>query len=91
MFEQHLNAAQLDAAIALYEADARFLLHSGGMVVGRDQIRDVLAELIGMKAQLQVQVLKVVAVGDLALLYTNWQGTTAEPSGQTNAICDKAV
>jgi hypothetical protein len=36
-----------------------------------------------MKARLQGRVIKVVTAADVALLYTNWQGTMVEPSGET--------
>jgi hypothetical protein len=43
VFEQHLNASDLDAVMALYEPEARFVTRSGETLVGRDAIREVLA------------------------------------------------
>jgi uncharacterized protein (TIGR02246 family) len=91
MFERHLNAGDLEAVVALYEPDARFVPKSGEPVVGRDGIRLVLAGLIGMKARLQGTVIKVVTAGDVALLYTDWQGTTVEPSGETFEQHSRAI
>ena len=51
-FTQHLNAGDLDAVVALYEPDARFVERSGETMVGRDRIRDVLAGLIGANTRL---------------------------------------
>ena len=56
VFEQHLNAGDLDAVMALYEPEARFVARSGETVVGRDRIRDVLAGMITSKTQLQSRV-----------------------------------
>jgi uncharacterized protein (TIGR02246 family) len=81
-FEQHLNAGDLEAAVVLYEPVATFVPQSGKVVVGRDGIRLVLAGLIGRKAQLQGTVIKVVTAGEVALLYTDWQGTMVETSGE---------
>jgi hypothetical protein len=39
-FEQNLNAGDLDAVMALYEPNARFVARSGETIVGRDRIRD---------------------------------------------------
>jgi uncharacterized protein (TIGR02246 family) len=91
LFEQHLNAGDLEAAVALYEPDACFVPRSGETVVGRDGIRPVLGGLIGMKARLQGRVIKVVTVGGVALLYTDWQGTTVDPSGKTVEVRQKAI
>lgn len=42
VFEQHLNAGDLNAVMA-HEPEARFVTKSGETLVGRDQIRKVLA------------------------------------------------
>lgn len=77
-FTQHLNASDLEAVVALYTPDAHFVTRSGDTVVGRDRIRDVLAGLIGARTRLQSQVIQAVTVGEVALLYTDFQGTTVE-------------
>jgi ketosteroid isomerase-like protein len=64
---------------------------SGATVIGRDRIRDVLAGLIGANTRLHSQVIKAVTVGEVALLYTDFQGTTVETSGTTVAIRHKAI
>ena len=83
LFEQHLNAGDLDAVMALYEPDARFVARSGETIVGRDRIRDVLAGMIQSKTKFQSRVIKAITVDDVALLYTDFQGTTVDASGKT--------
>ncbi len=73
-FEQHLAAADLDAAVDLYETDATFASPDGGTLVGREAIRAVLADLIRARVRLQGRVERVIRIGDLALLYTDWDG-----------------
>ena len=90
-FEQHLNAGDLEAVVALYEPEARFVARSGETVIGRDRIREVLAGMIGTKTRLQSRVIKAVTVGDVALLYTDFQGTTVDASGKTVEIRHKAI
>jgi uncharacterized protein (TIGR02246 family) len=90
-FTQHLNAGDLEAVVALYEPDARFVARSGETVVGRDRIRDVLAGLISANTRLHSQVIKAVTVGEVALLYTDFQGTTVDASGTTVEIRHKAL
>ena len=82
-FEQHLNAGDLDAVVALYEPEVRFVARSGNTVIGREPIREVLAGMIRSKTRLQSRVIKAVTVGDVALLYTDFQGTTADDLGTT--------
>jgi uncharacterized protein (TIGR02246 family) len=80
LFAQHLNAADLEAVVTLYEPDARFVTRSGETLVGRDRIRQVLAGMIDTKTRLHSQVVKAVTVDDIAILYTDFQGTTFDPS-----------
>ena len=90
-FTQHLNAGNLEAAVALYEPVARFVERSGETMVGRDRIRDVLAGLIGANTRLHSRVIKAITVGEVALLYTDFQGTTVDASGTTVEIRHKAI
>ena len=46
VFEQHLNAGDLDAVMELYEPEAHFVARSGETLVGRDAIRKVLGGMI---------------------------------------------
>jgi uncharacterized protein (TIGR02246 family) len=90
-FTQHLNAGNLEAVVALYDPDARFVARSGDTVVGRDRIRDVLAGLIDTHTRLQSRVIKAVTVGEVALLSTDFQGTTVDASGTTVDMRHKAI
>ncbi len=91
LFEQNLNAGDLEAVVALYEPNARFVARSGETVVGRDRIRDVLAGLIKSKTRLQSRVLKAITVDDVAMLYTDFQGTAVDASGKTIEVRSKAI
>jgi uncharacterized protein (TIGR02246 family) len=90
LFERYLNAGDLEAAAALYDPDASFVPESGDTVVGRDAIRAVLSELIAGKARLRGKVARLVTAGDIAVLYSDWEGTMARPSGEV-AVHAKAV
>ena len=91
LFEQHLNAGDLNAVIALYEPAARFVAQSGNIVTGRDQIRPVLAAMISSETRLHSQVIRAVTVGDVALLYTDFEGTTLAAFGKTVEIHSRAI
>jgi len=91
VFEQHLNAGDLDAVMALYDAEARFVTPSGETFVGRDVIREVLAGMIAAKRQFRSRVVRTVTVGDTAQLYTDFKGTTVDSSGNTVPVHSKAI
>ena len=90
-FEQHLNAGDLDAVMELYESDARFVARSGGTLVGGDAIRKVLGGMIDAKTHLRSRVIKAVTVGDIAQLYTDFEGTAVDGSGKSVALPNKAI
>jgi pimeloyl-ACP methyl ester carboxylesterase/ketosteroid isomerase-like protein len=91
LFEQHLNAGDLDAVMALYDPEARFVARSSETIVGRDEICKVLARLIGAKTRSHSRVVKAVTVGDVAYLYTDFAGTTLDGSGKAVEIRHKAI
>jgi uncharacterized protein (TIGR02246 family) len=91
IFTERINAGDLDGAAALYELDARFVTPSGETLVGRERMRRVLAGLIDAKTRMQCRVVQAVAAGDVAILYTDFQRTTVEPSGKTVEVNQKAI
>ena len=91
VFEHHLNAGDLDAVMALYELSASFVQRTGETVIGRDQIRQVVGGLIAARTRFHSRVVKAITVDDIALLYTDFQGTTVDASGTTVEIRSKAI
>jgi uncharacterized protein (TIGR02246 family) len=92
MFTDRLNAGDLDGVIALYETDAHFVTPSGEeTLVGRDQIRLVVAGLIEAKTRMQCQVVKVITTDDIAMLYTNFEGASVGAHGKPVQINQKAI
>jgi uncharacterized protein (TIGR02246 family) len=83
LFVQYLNSGDLEAVAALYAPNARFVARSGETIVGRDRIRDMLTRMIRSKTKLQSQVIRAISVDDIAVLYTNFQGTTTDASEKT--------
>jgi uncharacterized protein (TIGR02246 family) len=90
LFDRNLNAGDLESVMALYEPDARLVARSE-TVVGRDRIRDALAGMIQSKTRLQSRVIKAITVDDVALLYTDFQGTAVDPSGKAIEVHYKAI
>jgi ketosteroid isomerase-like protein len=91
VFEQHLNAGDLDAVMALYEPGACFVARSGETLVGHDEIRKVPDSLIDAKTYCRSKVIRAVTVDDIAQLYTDFEGTQVDDSGNRVAVCSKAI
>src|SRR5262249_26863534 len=62
-----------------------------GAVLGRDRIRDVLAGLLRANTQLMSRVNRTVTIGEIALLYTDFEGTQVDASGKTLEARFKAI
>jgi uncharacterized protein (TIGR02246 family) len=90
-FTTHLNAGDLDAVMSLYEPDARFVTRSGDTLVGQDRIRGALGGLIRAKTNFQSKVVRAVTIGDIALLYTDFEGTTVDATGTTVEARNHAI
>ena len=91
LFVQHLNSGDLEAVVALYAPNARFVATSGETIVGRDSIRDVLARMIRSKTKLQSHVMKAISADDVAVLYTDFQGTAMDASEKTIDVRYNAI
>ena len=91
LFEKHLNAGDIEAVVSLYESEARLVPRFGETVVGRDAIRRILARMISANTRLHSRVAKAITVGDIALLNTDFEGTTLDESRKTVAVYHKAV
>ena len=77
--------------MALYKPEARFVTQSGDTVMGRDAIRSVLRAMVGAKTRLHSRVVRAVTVGDIAQLYTDFEGTTVDSSSKTVPVYNKAI
>src|SRR5262245_38994830 len=75
VFDQKLNAGDLEGMVALYEPEAAFVRDTSDLVVGRENIRNVLAQLVSKKPKFESKVERCVIVDDIALLYTNFTAT----------------
>jgi uncharacterized protein (TIGR02246 family) len=77
--------------MTLYEPEAHFVNKSGETLGGRDAIRKVLGGLIEAKTHFQSRVVRAVTVGDIAQLYTDFEGTRVDESGKTVPVHNNAI
>ena len=91
LFVEHLESGDLEAVAALYAQNARFVARSGETIVGRDRVRDMLMQMIRSKTKLQSRMIKAISADDVAVLYTDFQGTTMDVSEKTIDIRYNAI
>ena len=76
--------------MALYEPEARFVTDRRN--AGRpNAIRNVLGGSIEAKTQFHSRVVRAVIVGEVAQLYTDFEGTREDDSGKTVPVHAKAI
>lgn len=81
LFAESVTAGDVDAALRLFEPDARCVTRDG--VVPPEGTRANLERLAASKARLVCRVTRVVPFGeDLALLYNEWTITIPEGGGE---------
>ncbi|PKB71209.1 MAG: hypothetical protein BZY87_06645 [SAR202 cluster bacterium Io17-Chloro-G6] len=76
-----LKAGDLEAAVALYEADAIFIPDLGQSVTGAAAIREAFAGFVAAKPILTIETVVSAISGDIALIQNNWTMKTTEADG----------
>ncbi len=82
LFEQHLNAGDLDALMTLYEQQAAFTTQPGQVVVGASAVRVALQGFLAMKPTMTLDTKVLAHTGDLALLTSRWTLAGTGPDGK---------
>ena len=76
-----INTGNLDTLLPLYEPGAAFATQPGNLSHGLPGVRQALAGFVAMKGTLDLNVTRVLEVGDLALVTTAWSFIGTEPDG----------
>ncbi len=76
-----LNQSDLEAAAALYEDNAIFVVEPGRTVVGRAAIKEALGAMLALKPRLSTAKYEIVQTGDTALYISDWSMTGTTPDG----------
>jgi ketosteroid isomerase-like protein len=74
LFRDATAKGDMDAAVALYDADAVFVTAEGDVI---EDIRQALGPIMG--ADFTYVVRRVAIAGDTALMHTEWRMTTPAP------------
>ena len=77
-----INSGNLESLMPLYESEAAFATEPGRLAHGRPGVRDALSGFISMSGELDLEVTRVLEVGDLALVLGVWSFTGTGPDGE---------
>jgi uncharacterized protein (TIGR02246 family) len=77
-----INAGDLESLMPLYESEAAFAGQPGSLAHGASGVRDALSGFISMKGTLDLEVTRVLEVGDLALVIGVWSFDGTGPDGE---------
>ena len=92
LFEDHVNAGDVEAVVALYEEGGSLVQRDGAVATGHAAIRGVIKRLVVIRAALRNDVVRVVEAGeDLALLYNDWSMSARGRDGTPIETAGKAI
>jgi uncharacterized protein (TIGR02246 family) len=77
-----ISAGDLEAALALYEPEARFVAEPGNVVTGKEAIRQVMSQFLALQPTLTLEKVTAVQAGDIALLSSTWSLAGTGPDGK---------
>jgi uncharacterized protein (TIGR02246 family) len=82
VFAEAFNTGNGEGVLALYEADATFVVPSGEVVKGPAAIGEALGGFLAMKPTIDLRTERILRTRDTALVYSSWTvtGTGADGS-----------
>jgi ketosteroid isomerase-like protein len=77
-----INSGNLESLMPLYESEAAFATQPGSLAHGAAGVGEALTGFISMNGELELEVTRVLEVGDLALVMGVWSFTGTGPEGE---------
>jgi len=77
-----INTGDFDLLMSLYEPGAAFASQPGKLAPGLGGIRDALGGFVALQGTLDLEVKRVLEVGDLALVVGEWSFTGTGPDSE---------
>jgi ketosteroid isomerase-like protein len=77
-----IKSGNLEGLMQLYEGEAAFATEPGSLAHGAPGVREALAGFISMEGKLDLEVTRVLEVGDLALVIGVWSFNGTGPDGE---------
>ena len=83
---KYLETGELDAAVELYESDARFVVSADKVVIGQAAIREHLQEFIETYTPGELDSVTVVSSADGSIAFTRAKGTSTIIDADKNPV-----
>jgi uncharacterized protein (TIGR02246 family) len=90
-FAACVKGRDLDGLVALYEPEAQYVRRNGTVVVGQAAIREHLQSLTNVATEIEMDVVRVVALNGIALLYNNWTSKAVSEDGRVRESSGQAI
>jgi uncharacterized protein (TIGR02246 family) len=91
LFGEYATAGDIDALVSLYEPDGCLTGPDGSVATGHEAIRAALALFERSSLKMQMNVVKAVRAGDLAVLTNEWRCTGSAPDGLPLELAGRAI
>lgn len=91
LFAEALNAAKLDALVALYEPQAALMPMPDTVVNGTPAIREALAGFLASKPTISLTPRLVAQSGDVAVVSAKWELAMTAPDGKPAKMTGQSV
>jgi uncharacterized protein (TIGR02246 family) len=91
LFEQALNAGDLDALLALYEPNASFTPQPGQSVNGTAAIREAIAGFLSLKPTITLDTRVLGEADGIALMTSRWRLRGTGPDGAAVELAGDSV
>jgi uncharacterized protein (TIGR02246 family) len=84
-----INTGNFETLMSLYEPEAAFATQPGSLAPGLRGIRDALGGFVALNGKLNLEVSRVLEVGDLALVVGEWSFAGTGPDGEPVKLAAK--
>jgi len=79
---QALNRGELDLAASCFARDGCLVTPDATAIYGRERIREVLAQMVIRRTEIQVELSSSVGIGEVLLIHQRWRISSGERRGE---------
>ena len=90
-FAACVKARHLEGLVALYEPQAQYVLRNGTVVIGQSAIREHLQSLTNAPTEIEMNIVRVVALKGIAVVYNDWTLKAVTEDGQVRESSGRAI
>ena len=81
-FAQALSAGDIDAAAGCFARDGCLVTPDATAIYGRERIREVLAQMVRRRTEVQVELSSSIGAGEVVLIHQRWRIRSGDRPGK---------